>query len=169
MLAGAAGSINFEANAEMIRLDLSMIEEAPQQWILRSSNRMKGTGAVEAVAETHRLHRRGATAAIFDFDANPALPRGHDPARDDLEPPIGDHARNGSSDFRSNPMAMDVPPRARVPEEAALLIDAKALPQWVAVRPKTVDGRTPAHIGGAPPEPAPKGADGAGRNLLLFD
>jgi hypothetical protein len=72
-------------------------------------------------------------------------------------------------DFRRNPVAMDIPPWARVPEEALLLLQVEALPETVTVRAQAVDRRAPAVRRASPPKPAPNCADAAVGHVVRFD
>ena len=66
-------------------------------------------------------------------------------------------------------MAVDVPPRAGVTQEALLLVLIEALPQQMAVWPQTVDRSTPADLAAAAPQPAQELANAAAGDLILLN
>src|SRR4051812_14153739 len=167
MLADAVGFIDVEADAEIVRADPSLIQQAAQQRVLRTGNRMQRSGAVERVGKPLGLRTLGASTAIVDFDAIRRIARCNNTSRDNLQPPISHHSRNRGGNFRGDAVPVNVPPRADMAQELALLVIAEPLPQGVAVRSKAVDRSTPADFRAAAPEPAEERAQLA-RHLATF-
>src|SRR5689334_8551564 len=146
MLASAAGSADFYADTEMIRPNLTGIEQASKQRVLRPRDRMQRAGAVEGVGECLALGLGLATAPVLDLESAWNIGSGHNPPRDDLEPPVGDHSSDRRSHFRRNPVTVHVPPGPGVPKEAMLLVRIEALPDRVTIRAQAVHGSAPTHI-----------------------
>src|SRR5438067_6722224 len=135
----ARAVVDFEADAEVVGADETRVEQTAQQWVARSADRVQRPGAVERVGEAHRVRSAGASPADGDVDSVACLlgrdnSSGHDLETALTDPP-GDHVRH----FGRDAVAMHVPPGARVAQEAALLFDAEALPQRMALRPQTID------------------------------
>src|SRR6185503_5266732 len=111
MFAGSAGSADFEADAEMIRRNLTRIEQAAEQRVLSPSDRMQRPGAVECIGKSQRLRCwRAAAAAERHLEAVISLTGTDDPASDDLQSPLPHEPRDSPSHFRSDPVTMHVPP-----------------------------------------------------------
>src|SRR6476661_3575565 len=169
MLSGATGSFHRETNVQMIGLDVAPVEQAAQQRILGSRHRMKRAGAVERIAKDPRLVSARVPSAIADFNALIGASRRDDACCDNLEPALAYGAGNCGSDFGRDAMAMDIPIRPRMPEEAAMLVPIEALPERMAVRAKAIYRRSPADLGAAAPDPADQATDAARGNIAELD
>src|SRR5205085_2972260 len=134
MLSGAAGSVDLETDAKVIRPDFVRIEQAAQQRVLRTRDRVQRARAVEGISEGLRLHRVRAATPVLDGNAVRCVRRANNAAGDDLQPALADHPSNGRRDLRRDAVAVNVPPRASMAQEPALLLTAQALPQRMAVR-----------------------------------
>ena len=166
MLAGAAGSVDFHTNPDLVGPDLTAVEQAAQQWVLRMRHGMQRPSAIKRIGEALGLWLRGTTTTIVDLQRSRELTCPYDASGNDLQPSVRNQPSNRGGDLGRYPVAVDVPPRPSMAEEAALLLGAKALPQRVAVRPQTVDCRAPADLGAAPSQPAREFADAADRHLV---
>src|SRR5438105_2165322 len=122
MLAGAAGSVDFETDAEMIGPNLAGVEQAAEQRVLRARDRVKWAGAVECVGKVLRPQGLRAPAPIFDLDAVRSFMRPDDAPGDDLKPSLGTRPRDDVGDFGRNTVTMNVPPVPHMTQEAALLV-----------------------------------------------
>src|SRR6185295_2938557 len=115
MLTRAAGSINFDADVEMVRLHLTSVEQAAQHRVLRASHCVKRPRTVESIAHDHRVVGLSVTAPEDYLNPLGRFARRNDPPGDNLEPAVADHARDGGPDLRRNAVTMDIPIRPRVP------------------------------------------------------
>src|SRR6476646_8962278 len=109
MLAGPAGSADVEADAEMVGLHLSRVEQAAKQRVLRPLDRMQRPGAVERIGKARALGLGSAAATKLDLEPPAGISRREDAARDDLEPILGNHPRHRRRNFGSNTVAVYVP------------------------------------------------------------
>jgi len=168
MLAGAAGSVDFQSDAQMIRPNLAPVQQAAQQWVLRANDRMERSGAIERISETLAPAVTRSPPTIRDLDTRVGLARRLDAAGNHLKLAVRNHPRDRIGNFRRDAVSVNVPPGARMAEEAPLLRLAEALPKRVAVRTQAVDRRAPADLGAPFSEPAEHCAKAA-RQLFLLD
>src|SRR3954451_1791794 len=141
MFAGPAGSIDRQADIEVIRLRCTGIEQAAQHGILGLSNRVQRPRGVERVTDDHRSIDRRASRPIGDLQSPIGVARGDDAPRDQLEPALANKLGNSLSNLGSDPVAMNVPIGPGVAEEAALLAGIYALPNRVTVRTEPIDSK----------------------------
>src|SRR3954451_20442491 len=114
MLAGAAGSVDLQADAEGVRPNLLRVKQAAEQRVLRTGNRMERAGAIEAVGKRRRSNRRRAAWVELDLQRVRRFARARNPPGNDLEAALGNHAGYCCGHFRRNAVTMDVPPRPRM-------------------------------------------------------
>src|SRR6478672_7457552 len=168
MLTGPPGSIDFDADVEMVGLCFPGVQQATEEVILRSRDRMKRARAVEGVGEDLCLRRRCTPPSIINLDPVRCVSRAHDPAGDNLEPAVRDQLGDGCANLGRDPMTVHVPPRAYVAQEPPMLVVIQALPDLVAMRPEAVDGSAPAELGASAAEPAKEWPE-TSRQLSGFD
>src|SRR6476620_5834095 len=106
----------------MIGMRRVFVEERTEQRILRSIDGVQRASAVEGVSKAHSLTLDRAAALDVDLERVRCLLGPDDPPLD-LRSNLGRDA-----------VAVDVPPRTRMPEETSLLAAAQALPQAMTVR-----------------------------------
>src|SRR6476620_10355368 len=153
----------------MIGMRRVFVEERTEQRILRSIDGVQRPSAVEGVSKAHSLTPDRAAALDVDLERVRCLLGPDDPPRHDPETSLADQPLDLRSNLGRDAVAVDVPPRARMPEETSLLAAAQALPQAMTVRAQAVDGSPPPDVRASRAEPAPKFPDTSVRNLLLAD
>src|SRR5438309_10883736 len=114
---------------------------------------MQRPSAIEDIFESLGPVLGSTAAAVFDLHSVGYVAGRNNSSRDDFQLPRSDRIRDYGGDLRSDAVAVDVPPRARMAKEALLLVQRQALPQMMAVRAQAVDRRAPADLGASPPQP----------------
>src|SRR5690348_13045896 len=120
---------------------------------------MQRAGAVQRISEGLGPALARAAPTVGNLDTLVGVAGGLDAAGHDLEVAVSDHPRDDVGDLGRDAVAVDVPPRPRVAQEALLLIVAETLPQRVAVRPQAVDRGPPPHFGAPFAQPPDRTAE----------
>src|SRR5579872_3547900 len=151
ILAGTAGFADIQSDPEVIRLYLPGVEQAAEQRIFRMGDRMERTRAVERESKIFRSRLARTAPPIIHRKASARFMSANDLACCNFEAPFANQKGERLRHFGSDAVAVDIPPRPRMTQEALLLLSTHRLPQRMAVRAKTVYGSAPAHLSAAPP------------------